>query len=203
MTSFLPRRSTHSPPGRPSVGHLAPSRINLIDWLDGPQADTAGSIGKMLLSADSQAHENDHQQRKGDQQANQPTRPRTRSEVERPAHPRDRLRNPRSAVSFAEVKPHGPVVGVRPLSIVEFSLIHNGGDPWLAAAGLPIAHDAARESIASRCSPLQGSYSRLSTLFPQASEHRLWLNDLLTFKNLHLVNTILVVVGDLHFDFSS
>jgi len=76
------------------------------------------------LSADSQAHQKDHQQRKAHQQANHAAGARSRPKVERPAHPRDRLRNPYAAVTFAEVQPHGPVAGVGPLGVVEFPLIH-------------------------------------------------------------------------------
>ena len=113
--------------------------------------ESIASVGSMLarqitphpaiersLSADSKTHQKDHQQREADQQANHPARARSSPKVERPAHPRDRLRNPYSAVSFAEVQPNGPVVGVSPLSVVEFSLIHfarpssNVGDQQLA-----------------------------------------------------------------------
>ena len=133
----------------------------------GLHRESIASVGSMLarqitphpaiersLSADSKTHQKDHQQRKADQQANHPARARSSPKVERPAHPRDRLRNPYSAVSFAEVQPNGPVAGVSPLSVVEFSLIHfarpssNGGDQWLAQGPATPQDDA--ESIASR-----------------------------------------------------
>ena len=80
-------------------------------------------------AADNQTHQQDHEQRKADEQTDHPPRACSRPKVERPARPRNRLRDPYAGIFFAEVQPRRPIAGVRPLSVVQIALIHSAGTP--------------------------------------------------------------------------